>query len=79
LFSDDESVQIAVADSGCGIPLRDKKKAFRRFFRVEASRSEQPGNGLGLSLVMAVIKLHSGEIFLTDNNPGLKVEITLPR
>lgn len=74
----DKVLYITVADSGCGIPLRDKKKAFRRFFRVEASRGEQPGNGLGLSLVMAVIKLHHGEIFLSDNNPGLKVEIELP-
>jgi signal transduction histidine kinase len=78
MVGDGNSVRISVADSGCGIPLQDKKKAFGRFFRVEASRSQQPGNGLGLSLVLAVINLHNGEIFLTDNNPGLKVEIELP-
>jgi signal transduction histidine kinase len=78
LTSSDRGIDITIADTGCGIPLSDKKKAFRRFFRVEASRSGQPGNGLGLSLVMAVIKLHDGEIYLSDNNPGLKVEIELP-
>ena len=69
---------VSVADSGRGIPDKDKEKVFRRFFRVEASRSEQPGNGLGLSLVSAVVKLHDGEINLLNNQPGLKVELKLP-
>ncbi|WP_101756955.1 HAMP domain-containing sensor histidine kinase [Oceanicoccus sp. KOV_DT_Chl] len=69
---------ISVADSGAGIPGKDKAKVFRRFFRVETSRSEQPGNGLGLSLVSAVVKLHDGDISLFDNDPGLRVEMTLP-
>jgi signal transduction histidine kinase len=70
--------EITIADSGLGIPNQDKDKVFRRFFRVEASRGEQPGNGLGLSLVLAVIKLHDGNIALSDNNPGLAVDVILP-
>lgn len=69
---------IQVADSGVGVGDALKKKVFQRFFRVEASRSCQPGNGLGLSLVQAVIKLHSGTVSLEDNYPGLKVRIALP-
>lgn len=69
---------IMVADSGCGIDDEDKEKVFRRFYRVESSRSQQPGNGLGLSLVWAVTKLHNGDIQLFDNHPGLRVQITLP-
>ena len=69
---------ITIADSGVGVSYQDQSKVFRRFFRVEASRSEQPGNGLGLSLVAAVIKLHEGDINLLDNNPGLTVEVSLP-
>lgn len=69
---------IVVADSGCGISDEDKEKVFRRFYRVESSRSQQPGNGLGLSLVWAVTKLHGGDIQLYDNHPGLRVQITLP-
>ncbi|MGK0500861.1 MAG: signal transduction histidine kinase, partial [Oceanicoccus sp.] len=51
---------------------------FRRFYRVEASRSLQSGNGLGLSLVQAVVNLHSGNVNLLDNAPGLRVELQLP-
>lgn len=69
---------IQVADSGVGVGDALKKKVFQRFFRVEASRSCQPGNGLGLSLVQAVIKLHAGTVSLEDNYPGLKVRIVLP-
>jgi signal transduction histidine kinase len=63
---------ISVLDSGMGIPDVCKKKVFQRFFRVEKSRSVEPGNGLGLSLVWAVVKLHGGEIELADNqgNPA---------
>lgn len=69
---------LSVADTGCGIPEADRSKVFRRFYRVESSRSEQPGNGLGLSLVWAVVKLHNGNITLSDNHPGLRVTVSLP-
>jgi signal transduction histidine kinase len=49
-----------------------------RFVRLERSRS-QPGSGLGLSLAAAVARLHGGELILTDNRPGLKAIIALPR
>ena len=70
---------IVVADSGPGIPGADRDKAFRRFYRLEQSRGQQPGNGLGLSLVLAVVKLHQGNVRLEDNQPGLKVIIAFPR
>lgn len=74
-----DKVFVSVADTGCGIPEADRPKVFRRFYRVESSRSEQPGNGLGLSLVWAVVKLHNGNINLSDNYPGLRVTISLPQ
>lgn len=70
--------ELTVADSGIGIPLKDRQKVFQRFFRVEESRGQQPGNGLGLSLVAAVVKLHYGDIELQENFPGLRVVIRLP-
>jgi signal transduction histidine kinase len=68
---------LQVSDSGPGIPVADRENVFRRFFRLESSRGMQPGNGLGLSLVQAVVKLHRGSIQLRDNHPGLKVVISL--
>ena len=65
---------IAVADSGPGIPETDRERVLQRFVRLDATRST-PGNGLGLSLVDAVAKLHGAELMLTDNRPGLKVSL----
>lgn len=78
LSSQGDRIIVTVADTGCGIPESDRSKVFRRFYRVESSRSEQPGNGLGLSLVWAVVKLHGGDITMEDNRPGLRVVISLP-
>jgi signal transduction histidine kinase len=72
-----DQVRIDVADSGPGIPADRRDAVFDRFVRLEGSRST-PGNGLGLSLVRAVVQLHGGEIRLEDNNPGLKAVLTLP-
>lgn len=71
-------VKVTISDTGPGIPEREKPKVFRRFFRVEESRSLQPGNGLGLSLVSAAVTLHGGTIVLSDNHPGLNFEISIP-
>ncbi len=68
---------LCVADTGPGVPETDRENVFRRFFRLESSRGQEPGNGLGLSLVKAVVNLHRGVIQLLDNHPGLRVEVTL--
>lgn len=67
-----------VADDGPGIPPDARGKVFRRFYRMEASRTT-PGNGLGLSLVAAVADLHGIAVGLTDNEPGLTVTLRFPR
>ena len=54
-----------VADNGPGIPEQERARVFRRFYRLEDSRTT-PGNGLGLSLVAAVVDLHGAKsIFST--------------
>ena len=72
-----ENVEIVVADQGPGIPAGDRERVLERFHRLEASRST-PGNGLGLSLVSAVAKLHGGNLRLDDNSPGLRATLSLP-
>jgi signal transduction histidine kinase len=71
-----ESV-ISVADEGPGIPTTEFEHVFKRFYRLEQSR-RTPGNGLGLSLVAAVARLHGAQITLSDNAPGLKVVLHFP-
>ena len=72
-----DQVRVEIADSGPGVPTERREQVFDRFFRLEGSRST-PGNGLGLSLVRAVAKLHGGEVHLEDNNPGLRAVLVLP-
>lgn len=73
----DGNIELAVSDSGTGIPPAFHHKVTEKFFRLEQSRSS-PGNGLGLSLVNAAVKLHRGELSFGDNTPGLIVTIRLP-
>jgi len=61
-----------ICDSGPGIPRCEQKKVFQRFYRAEKSRTTQ-GNGLGLSLVEAVFRLHDIAITLDNCSGGLSV------
>ena len=70
-------IEIGVADHGPGLSASDRSRITERFVRLENSRS-QPGTGLGLSLVEAVVRLHKGELRIEDNEPGLKVIVRLP-
>ncbi len=73
-----DRIELAVRDTGPGIPAPDRDRVVDRFVRLEQSRT-QPGSGLGLSLAAAVARLHGGSLRLEDNAPGLKATIDLPR
>lgn len=75
LHTSGNQVEMIVSDNGTGIAEIDREKVFRRFQRLEQSRTT-PGNGLGLSIVAAIVELHGGTITLADNYPGLKVIIS---
>ncbi|HHL18449.1 MAG TPA: HAMP domain-containing histidine kinase [Thiothrix sp.] len=68
-------VIINVCDSGIGIPEADYQRVFERFTRLDTVRNTA-GNGLGLSLVKAVMDLHQAKISLSDNQPGLCVKLS---
>ena len=72
-----ERIVIEVADNGPGIPQAERTRVFERFARLEVSRTE-PGAGLGLALVSAVVHLHGGTIVFEDNAPGARAVITFP-
>jgi signal transduction histidine kinase len=74
VVQDGDRVEISVADTGPGIPKADHARVLDRFVRLDQTRST-PGNGLGLSLVRAVARLHGATLSLEDNTPGLKVRI----
>jgi signal transduction histidine kinase len=65
---------VSIADDGPGIPAGESQQVFKRFYRLERSR-RTPGNGLGLSLVAAVARLHGARIEMADNAPGLRFSL----
>jgi signal transduction histidine kinase len=73
------SVIIEVADDGTGIPETDRTNVIRRLYRGDASRM-QPGHGLGLSLVAAIVKLHGYTLDIqpTTMHSGTRVLIVCP-
>ena len=72
LRSPGTQTEFMIADSGPGIAEEHREKVLQRFYRLEQSRTT-PGNGLGLSIVAAIVDLHGGTIEFSDNKPGLKV------
>lgn len=73
----DNNACVSVSDDGSGIPEEKRQEVLKRFVRLDSARST-PGNGLGLSLVSAVVALHRGHISLEDNRPGLIVTLCFP-
>ena len=68
---------LAISDDGPGVPADERDLIFRRFYRSEKSR-RTPGNGLGLSIVAAVARMHGANVKLSSNEPGLTVELQFP-
>jgi signal transduction histidine kinase len=78
-------IEFSVTDTGPGVPFDQRSRVVERFVRLENSRN-QPGAGLGLSLVAAVAEAHGGRLELDegpgkvgDIGPGLRVALVLPR
>ncbi len=64
-------IEIAVADRGPGIPESDLPRIFERFYRVDRSRSRDPGGtGLGLSIVKHLVELHGGTVTAANRQGG---------
>ncbi len=70
-------VELMIADRGPGIAVGDRGRVTDRFVRLEGARS-RPGSGLGLSMAQAIVKLHGGDVRIEDNEPGLRVVLSLP-
>jgi two-component system OmpR family sensor kinase len=74
---DGDSVQVAVEDTGPGIPEEERERVFDRFYRGRAA--EGSGTGLGLAIVSQVAEMHRGRVML-ESGPlgGLRVRVRLP-
>lgn len=71
-----DNALLIVSDNGPGVPEADREAVLRRFFRSERSRNTA-GNGLGLSMVAAVARMHDINLSLHDANPGCEVRLQM--
>ncbi len=65
----EESVQISVADTGCGIAHDELPRVFDKFFRGAAISKDARGAGLGLAIAKSLVELNRGQIWV-ESVPG---------
>jgi len=67
-------VEIAVRDSGLGLPADARPRLFTPFYRVEdpddPDRRAIPGTGLGLAICRQIVEAHKGRIWAASDGPG---------
>jgi signal transduction histidine kinase len=74
-------VLIGVSDRGPGVPLEEREKIFRRFYRLDRghNRTSMQGNGLGLAICRGIVEAHDGSIWVEERLGGGSVfYFTLP-
>lgn len=79
--ADTQTVTVAVADTGVGIPAEHLPRIFERFYRVDAARTRASGGtGLGLALVRNAVERSGGTVEIASEvGHGTTVTIRLPR
>ena len=65
-----DSIELGVLDNGPGIPDEAKTKVFKRFYKLDVSRTSDTHYGLGLSIAHEILRLHGGRLSLTDSPDG---------
>jgi len=71
---------LQVSDTGIGVPERDRKGLFTRFFRASNAVEESiPGTGLGLAIVRTIVANHHGDLDMTSHEgKGTTVTVRIP-
>jgi signal transduction histidine kinase len=79
--ADDSRVRLAIADTGIGIPQKDRARLFTEFFRAtNAKERTAHGTGLGLAIVRNMVRQNHGEVDVESvENVGTTITVTLPR
>ncbi len=78
--ADGGGAALTISDSGVGVPAAELPRLFERFHRIEGQRGRtHEGTGIGLALVLELVKLHGGTIEVTSEvNVGTSVTVVLP-
>jgi signal transduction histidine kinase len=82
LTGSEHEVEIAISDTGIGIPEENMEKIFTPFF---TTKEVGKGTGLGLPLIYGIVKMHRGQVQVVSNadpwkgNTGTTFTIKIPR
>jgi two-component system nitrogen regulation sensor histidine kinase NtrY len=69
-----DTVELIVADTGCGVSAEDKERLFLPYFSTKGR-----GTGLGLAIVNNIVSDHNGTIRVEDNDPvGARFTVEIP-
>jgi two-component system NtrC family sensor kinase len=81
LSEDGDFIVLRVLDSGIGISREDQRRVFDKFYRVESAATDKiSGTGLGLSIVKAIVKKHSGRVWVeSELGKGSIFTVLLPK
>jgi two-component system sensor histidine kinase KdpD len=72
----DHTLSLVISDRGPGIPEKDLKRVFEKFYRLPVPEGAG-GTGLGLSICKGIVEAHGGSI-RAENRGGLQVVVALP-
>jgi signal transduction histidine kinase len=68
-----ESLRVAVTDTGIGLKVTDQERVFKEFEQVDSSYGrQQQGTGLGLALTKRLIEMHGGRVWVESEGIGGK-------
>jgi heavy metal sensor kinase len=71
-------VELIVQDTGPGIPMELQDRIFEPFYRVDSSRSNTRGAGLGLSIAQTITQAHGGQVRVSSDRHGAIFVVSLP-
>jgi len=73
------TVEVSVSDTGCGIPKEELERVFDKFKRIDSGKRAVRGTGLGLSIAKYIITAHGGQIWAeSEHGRGSTFSFSLP-